>query len=67
MDEIIEIIDKEIERLNAARALLAVPHYKRGIGPERPKRTMSPKARKAIATAQKKRWADYKKVQPIKA
>lgn len=61
MDDILELIDKEIERLNAARALLAVPHYKRGIAPERPKRTMSTKARKLIAAAQRKRWAETKK------
>lgn len=66
MEEIIEIIDKEIERLNAVKALLDTPHLRRGKGERPKKRTMSAKARKLIAAAQKKRWAKQK-AQPIKS
>lgn len=60
MQDIINQLDQEIERLNAAKALLqggtTSPLQ------ERPKkRIMSAKARKAIAAAQKARWAKHKK------
>lgn len=58
MQEILDIVDKEIERLNAVKALLQGSN---GTRQERPKRTMSVKARKLIAAAQKARWAKQKK------
>lgn len=62
MEKIIEQIDLEVERLNAAKALLTGETLLRGFPPERPKkRIMSVKARKAIAAAQRKRWANQKK------
>lgn len=65
---LLDYVDEEIERLNAVRALLLSPSPK-GTQQKRPtKRTMSPKARKAIAAAQKKRWAEHKKnQQPTRA
>lgn len=64
MDEIIAAIEIEIERLNAAKALLQGSN---GTRQERPKKTMSVKARKAIAAAQRKRWAESKRLQRTKA
>lgn len=60
MQQIIEQIEAEIERLNTAKALLQGSN---GNPQERPKkRTMSAKARKAIAAAQRARWAKQKKI-----
>lgn len=68
MESIIEAIETEIQRLNAAKALLLGDTLLRGLPQERPKkRTMSVKARKLIAAAQRKRWADSKKLQREKA
>lgn len=62
MESILKAIEVEIQRLNAAKALLQGETLLRGFPPrERPKRTMSTKARKAIAAAQRKRWADSKR------
>lgn len=64
MENIIQHIEQEIKRLDAAKALLQGSN---GNLHERPKkRTMSAKARKAIAAAQKKRWAKQK-AQPIRS
>jgi len=67
---ILAAIDLEIERLLEARALLAgtpsapktakSERKARGIATTKPKRTLSEKGRKAIAAAQKKRWAALK-------
>ncbi len=65
IDAILVQIDNEIERLEKARALLsstdgkpAATTVSKTTAPK--KRTMSAKARKAIAAAQKKRWAKAK-------
>ena len=70
-------IDAQIGKLQQARALLAGPSpapavAKKGVGRPRKiaaapakktsaKRTLSPEARKRIADAQKRRWADRRK------
>lgn len=64
MEHIIAVIDSEIERLNAAKALL---QGSTTTLQKRPKKTMSAKARKLIAAAQRKRWAESKKLQREKA
>lgn len=64
MESIIEAIDTEIQRLNAAKALLLGSTTTQQ---ERPRKTMSVKARKLIAAAQRKRWADSKRLQREKA
>ena len=72
--EVIAAIDKEIDRLQQARSILAgedevIPHgrpaakqiIKRRVGrPAGTKRVLSAEARKRIADAQKKRWAAQK-------
>ncbi len=74
---LIELIDQEIARLQAAKALLseAVAGSTVGRRPGRPssvvatpakartrkRRSLSPEARARIAAAQKKRWAAAKK------
>jgi hypothetical protein len=65
MIDVIEVINQEISRLNAAKALLEGSTVVAETPAKRPykKRTMSPKARKAIAAAQRKRWAAQKAVQ----
>jgi hypothetical protein len=63
MDEkILAAIDEEIARLQQARVLLAGTHLKSSNASVRnkPKRTLSVKARKAIAEGQRKRWAKVK-------
>lgn len=74
---LIELIDQEIARLQAAKALLSETTAGISVGrrPGRPssvvavpakaklrkKRSLSPEARARIAAAQKKRWAAAKK------
>jgi hypothetical protein len=63
-DQILQAIDEEIEKLRQVRAILA------GTGqagsktpaatPEKPRRQLSAKARRAIADAQRRRWAKVK-------
>ena len=63
MDEkILAAIDEEIARLQEARVLLSGTNLKSSNASVRnkPKRTLSAKARKAIAEAQRKRWAKVK-------
>lgn len=63
MNDVVSAIDAEIARMEQARNLLAeTGTRKRGKKPStktenKPKRTMSPAARKKIAAAQRKRWA----------
>ena len=59
MDQrILAAIDEEIAKLQQARALL-VGNHEKSLNPVvgKQKRTLSAKARKAIADAQRKRWA----------
>ena len=70
IDSVISSIDAEIERLQAARALIAgvgiVTHGKVTTSSTSPKkarkRVLSAEGRKHIAEAQRKRWAKQKKV-----
>ena len=70
-DHIVKAIEEEIERLRHARALLA--NDSKGTGRKtarrssaasgsapKQRRKLSPKARRAIAEAQRKRWAKVK-------
>jgi hypothetical protein len=70
-DHIWNAIDEEIVRLRQARALLenvgtgttrktAKKASGRGISQPKPRRTLSAKARRAIAEAQRQRWARVK-------
>jgi hypothetical protein len=65
--EILDNIDREIERLKTARALLAgAPSARRGkkaapASGTGKKRTMSTEGRRRIAEAMKRRWAERKK------
>jgi hypothetical protein len=72
-DQILQAIDEEIEKLRQVRAILT------GTGqassklspatPEKPRRQLSAKARRAIADAQRRRWAkvkSQKKAVPVK-
>jgi hypothetical protein len=52
-DHILQALDEEIARLREARALLTGAVVAQPAG----RRTLSPKARRAIAEAQRKRWA----------
>jgi hypothetical protein len=65
INNILASIDSEIASLQRARALLvgkAVKVSKRkATKPTKVKRTMSAAGRKAIADAQRKRWAEKKK------
>lgn len=63
-DDILNAIDQEIARLQQARAVLAGSSKRTAgkksaaaITPNKPRRKLSAKARKAIADAQHKRWA----------
>jgi hypothetical protein len=55
-EDILNALDEEIARLHQARALLAGNTATVG-KPAKGRRTLSPKARRAIAEAQRKRWA----------
>jgi hypothetical protein len=55
-EDILNALDEEIARLQEARALLAGGTATAG-KPATRRRTLSPKARRAIADAQRKRWA----------
>jgi hypothetical protein len=70
-DDILNAIDEEIARLRQARAVLAgssTPSVRRKttaaaaatVTHKKPRRKLSAKARKAIADAQRKRWAKVK-------
>lgn len=70
-DDILNAIDQEIARLQQARAILAgsskPPAGKKSttaaaaaVTQNKPRRKLSAKARKAIADAQRKRWAKVK-------
>jgi hypothetical protein len=56
--EILAILDEEIARLTQVRVLLAGRYNG---GHDAPKRRLSAEARKRIADAQRKRWAEAKK------
>ena len=56
MDRIIEAIEAEIQRLQAARALLAGETNSRKVG-KPGQRKMSAETRAKMAAAQKARWA----------
>lgn len=56
-DQILNAIDQEIAKLREARALLA----EGTTATAKSRRTLSPKARRAIADAQHKRWAKVKR------
>ena len=78
-DQVIQVIDAEIERLQQARAVLAGSGTKRTAGrskvattghaattsakPVNRKRRLSAEGRKRIADAMRKRWAERKKAQ----
>jgi hypothetical protein len=67
-DQILNAIDEEIARLRQARDILADGRTSAGrkttaksVTPKaRPRRTLSAKARRAIADAQRRRWAKVK-------
>jgi hypothetical protein len=67
-DDILNAIDAEIARLSQARAILAESGRPAGrktairtsTPTAKPRRKLSPKARRAIAEAQRKRWAKVK-------
>jgi hypothetical protein len=66
-DQILNALDEEIARLRQARAILAesgtTPVRKTptaAVTHKKPRRKLSAKARKAIADAQRKRWAKVK-------
>jgi hypothetical protein len=56
--EILGVLDEEIARLTQVRTLLAGRYNG---GHDVPKRRLSAEARKRIADAQRKRWAEAKK------
>jgi hypothetical protein len=64
-EEMIAAIDGEISRLGQIKTLLEKSHSERFTAPDaapaasngKPKRVMSPEARRRIALAQKRRWA----------
>jgi hypothetical protein len=70
-DDILNAIDAEIARLGQARAVLAgssTPSVRKKanaaaatVTHKKPRRKLSAKARKAIADAQRKRWAKVKR------
>jgi len=64
-DQILNAIDEELERLRQARALLtdgqARPTRKSGSASSAPHRILSAKARRAIADAQRRRWAKVRR------
>jgi hypothetical protein len=55
-EDILNALDEEIARLREARALLSGSPTTAG-NPATKRRTLSPKARRAIAEAQRRRWA----------
>lgn len=55
-EDILNALDEEIARLREARALLAGSPTTAGNAATK-RRTLTPKARRAIAEAQRKRWA----------
>lgn len=65
-DHILHAIDEELAKLRQARAILAnsvkspAPASTARASKAEPRRTLSPKARRAIAEAQRKRWAKAK-------
>jgi hypothetical protein len=67
-DDILNALDQEIARLRQARAILGdsntLPARKNptaaAVGHKKPRRKLSAQARKAIADAQRKRWAKAK-------
>jgi hypothetical protein len=68
-DQILHAIDEEISRLREARAILTENSQARPTGKSAgtsprttatPRRTLSAKARRAIADAQRKRWANVR-------
>ena len=60
-DQILNAIDEEILKLRQARAILtksqATPSSKTSAAKNKPRRALSAKARRAIADAQRTRWA----------
>jgi hypothetical protein len=63
-DQILNALDEEIARLRQARAILAESGsvtvrktLTAAVTHKKPRRKLSPKARKAIADAQRRRWA----------
>jgi hypothetical protein len=58
--EIIKFIDEDLERLKAARALLADPLSKTK-APARKREALSEATKLRMAQAQRKRWAERKK------
>lgn len=59
--DIIAELDSEIARLTQARTLLSGEGTKAKAVPAKTRRKLSAKARKAIADAQRKRWAKVRK------
>jgi len=63
-DQILNAIEEEILRLRQARAILtesqATPSSKTSAAKNKPRRALSAKARRAIADAQRKRWANVR-------
>jgi hypothetical protein len=71
-EQILQAIDDEIEKLRQVRAILTgtgQASSKLSPTPEKPRRQLSAKARRAIADAQRRRWAkvkSQKKAIPVK-
>lgn len=61
MNDILATIDAEIKTLQQARAVLSGAKTTKVSKTPKAKRKMSAAGRKAIAEAQKKRWAEKKK------
>jgi hypothetical protein len=71
-DQILNAIDEELRKLRQVRALLTdsgqpTPTRKSANTDPKPRRTLSPKARHAIAEAQRKRWAKVKRAKKAAA
>jgi hypothetical protein len=74
-DDILKALDAEIARLRRARAVLAgssTPAVRKKttaatVTHQKPRRKLSAKARKAIADAQRKRWAKVKSLKKAAA
>jgi hypothetical protein len=65
-DQILNALDEELARLRQARAILtgsrqATPTRKSARTSPTPRRILSAKARRAIADAQRKRWAKVRR------
>jgi hypothetical protein len=58
-NHILQVIDEELARLMQARAILSESQAAQGTAPvtSKPRRNLSPEARRAIADAQRRRWA----------